>query len=356
MRNNHIISEFRETKAKSFEVIILSICMALGINILASGIMLLVEQELAVVFIVIGIILTTLTFIILFMRLLKSLNKNEEIKGFFIYDNVEHDIVSVSEYGISEDMNRYLNAAFEENEAIKTHWKTGELRSFKPVKVGKDKHILAKASESPMLLVELLEYCVLEKLSLVICDYFNRVEKGKNKTQEYSREDIADILLSNRFLNLFSEPMNNRGAFVDSNYNDNVVSAYGPGGVIYSRFDLVLPNKSKLKRVNKNTILIDMKSFTLKISCLFGGFNTFLDSSLHKYYVGLNKGHSDYQFDINIEVKWKWKALLYFNDWKYYEWIDIFIEKLYEYADKETFLKTIKWDAIRALITCMERK
>ena len=106
------------------------------------------------------------------------------------------------------------------------------------------------------------------------------------------------------------------------------------------------------------TILIDMKSFTLKISCLFGGFNTFIDSSLHKYYIGLNnyEPSTDYQFNINVEVKWKWKALLYFNDWKYYEWIDIFVEELYEYADKETFLKTIKWNAIKALITCIERK
>ena len=121
MKNNHIISNFKETKAKSFEVIILSICMALGVNLLASGIMLLVEEELAIAFIVIGIFLAISTFIIIFMRLLKSLNKHEKIKGFFIYDNQEHDIVKVPAYGISEDMNKYLNTAFEENDAIKTH-------------------------------------------------------------------------------------------------------------------------------------------------------------------------------------------------------------------------------------------
>lgn len=87
MRNNHIISTFKETKAKSFEIIILSICMALGVNLLASGIMLLVKKELAIIFITIGIFLTISTFIILFVRLFKSLNKHENIEVFFIFDS-----------------------------------------------------------------------------------------------------------------------------------------------------------------------------------------------------------------------------------------------------------------------------
>lgn len=358
MRNNHIISNFKETKAKSFEIIILSICMALGVNLLASGIMLLVKKELAIIFIAIGIFLTISTFIILFVRLFKSLNKHENIKGFFVFNSQTHDIVNVPEYAISEDMNKYLNAAFEENDAIKKHWVSGNFRDLHMVKADKDNNIYAKASECSILLVELLEYCVLERLSVVICDYFNGIEKGKNKTYEFSREDISDILLSNRFLSLFSEPMKNRGSFVDSNFGDNVVSAYGPGGVIFNKFNLVLPVKSKVKRIDKNTILIDMKSFTLKISCLFGGFNTFLDSTLHEYYIGYkNTGPSaDYQFNIKLEVKWKWQALFYFKDWKYYEWIDLFIEELYQYADKDTFLQKINWNLIKAFIKCNDKK
>ena len=358
MKHNRIIGSFKNTKAKTFEIIILSMCMALGINFIASGVMILVDKKSAVACIIIGIIISLFTFIVIFISWLKTLNIKEEIEGFFVYDEIEHEIIGIPEYEVSNDMEKYLNAAFVENEAIKSHWKSGGLNSFIPAKADEDRYIKSKASESAVLLVELLEYCILERLSTLICDYFNRFEEGENKTREYSRKDIADILLSNRFLNLFSEPVKNRSFFVDADIDDNVVLAYGPGGVIYSKFDLVLPAKSKIKRIDKNTLLIDMNGFTLKISCVFGGFNTFIEPSLHQYYIGCNdrEEYSDYQFNINIEVKWKWKALFYFSDWKYYEWIDLFIDKLYEYADKKTFLQMINWNTTKALLRCMERK
>lgn len=349
MKINHIISNFKETKSKSFEIITLSICMALGINFLASGITLLDQNKMAMVYIVMGISLALLMFVIMLIKLLKSLNKCEKIKGFFIYDNETSKIIEIPEYAISRDMNDYLRAAFSENTAIRAHWMAGKLSQFFCDK--NDDNM-----ECQKLFNELLEYCVLEKLSVVICDYFNKIEKKINKTQEYSRENIADVLLTNRFLSLFSEPMSNRGVFVNSDCSENIVEAYGPGGVRYSSFNLTLPKGSRLKRLDKNTILIDMKSFTIKIACLFEGYNTYIDSWIHEYYIGLHNNefqYSDHMFEINIDVKWKLKALLYINDWKYYDWIDAFIDKLYDYADNEAFLEKINWNSVKTYLRCL---
>ncbi|MBO5165988.1 MAG: hypothetical protein J6B90_05225 [Lachnospiraceae bacterium] len=360
MKTNHIIGKFKNTKDKTFEVLITAVLMATGINFTVSGITLSVDSEFAKVFIVIGVLIVSVTFALLLAKLIKRLNKKEYIEGFFLYHDKSHEILEIPEYKISEDMNSCLKSAFVENKAIEKHWTETNVRKFEPVGVAEDKRIVAKASQSMLLLVELIEYCILERLSTTICDYFNSIEHKtgkKSKVKTYLREDIPDILLSNRFLKLFSEPMDNREGFLNSN-SDNVVSAFGKKGVRYSRFDLVLPQKTIIKRENKNTIVVNMKSFTLKITVLFGGFNTYIDREFYRYYLGCEKSGDicPYQFNVDIEVKFKLRSLLHFNDWKHYEWIDVFIDTMYKYLDQDTFFDGIGWEVNKVLLRCIENK
>jgi len=103
------------------------------------------------------------------------------------------------------------------------------------------------------LIVEATEYYVLETLSTHLTDYFNQSELDSARLKEFSREDVADIVFKNRFLDTFSRPMRERAAFVrdspkTSNHMDRVVAFYGSNGVRYSKFDLVLPIGARIER------------------------------------------------------------------------------------------------------------
>ena len=63
------------------------------------------------------------------------------------------------------------------------------------------------------LIIEATEYYVLEKLSSHLTDYFNRPHFDEQELHTFARNDIPDVLLSNRFLELFSKPMEDRPLF-----------------------------------------------------------------------------------------------------------------------------------------------
>jgi hypothetical protein len=159
--------------------------------------------------------------------------------------------------------------------------------------------------------------------------------------------------------------MHNREVFVESDEKKDfsqggrVVTAYHPSGAIYKKFDLILPNRSKIKRINKNQIVIDTNLLSLSVSCLFGGFGTVLERGFHKYYLGIEGGYpkyNDYEFNVEISIKFKLRSLFFSEKWKYYMWADDFIEKLTEYLSQELFFERINWDTVYTILQCEKNR
>ena len=94
-----------------------------------------------------------------------------------------------------------------------------------------------------------------------LSEYFNNSYE-KQRVKDFQRNDIPEVLLSNRFLKLFSEDMFNRAIFAcqkdfvldDHNDGGKIVYAETSSGGLYDKFDLILPEKSKITRKNKNQI------------------------------------------------------------------------------------------------------
>lgn len=359
LKETEIIAKLKNRKDEGFKVVLISVIMALGINFLAFGISNIFNINNA--YLIIGFLMIFISITILTLNKYKSLNRIVNLKGFFIYNKKDKRLLRISEYGISEDMVRYMESAFSENPALKNLWENNDINNMKVVGESDDKHLIAICSESTILLLELIEYCIIEKLSTFVGDYFNLLESKKKKTKTYCREDVPDIILKNRFLKLFSEPMKNRiGFMTDENFQDTeikTVSAYGKNGHIFNSFDLTLPIKSKVSKSDANTIIIDMNGFAMKVSFLYGGFSTNIENSFYEHYLSMNNNSrifNPYQFNIKIEIKFKLKSLLYIGNWNHYEWIDLFLDKLTHYLDKDTFFKDINWELSKSIIRCMK--
>lgn len=353
------INEIKKQKENTINIVLYSVILGVIINIISNALGLILDIK-PWIYLVAGIGISILLIVLTLIYNILKLNQTIKYNGAFIVDEQNNnDFIVIPNYKISENMEDYLKSAFCENKAIKNIWQQGNFKTFDFVGVDKDKHLIAKTNESTNMLIELIEYCLLENLSTFIGDYFNLRHMNENviKLDQYS---VPDILLNNRFMKLFSENPQNRSAFVNNSNTRNyehIVVMTGKNGAIYRRFDLNLPKGSKVYRSNKNTIIIDTKLFTLTIKVLFGGFNTIIESDFYKYYIQKKKNaFSEYQFNIEIEVKYKLKSIFKIMDWKYYNWLDEYIERLEHYCNIDTFYKDINWKQNKTIIRILNTK
>ena len=275
----------------------------------------------------------------------------------FIVDREnKNSLIKIPEYPISRDMYEYLSSAFVENKAMQKVWENGKLDCSEDNQSGS---INKKYNDTKELLVELIEYSVLENFSTFISDYFNMLDL-RSKVEKWSKESVPEILFSNRFLKLFSEDMNNRNAFVEtevdgfciSDDSDGEIIASYKDGALYQKFDLYLLKGTKIHKNTKNSITIDTKLFVLNIEYLYEGFSTVISNEFYRFYIGqgAEPAYHGYQFYINLNVKYKWLSILKIFDWKYYNWLDEYVERLEKYCDKEAFFEIIGWRKAKAFI------
>lgn len=358
------IEEFKNQKSELNSIIVYSIVLGISVNII-SGILSeifdipLWKNLIIWVCVSLGVIVVS--------QIIKLCKLKTKIKFdclFIADESNKNKLIEIPNYKISTDMKEYFESAFSENSAYKSIWEDSGLDKLK------GHQSMATVTESKKLLVEMLEYCLLEHFSMFIGDYYNTRNITK-KIISYSGDDIPDVLLKNRFLKLFSEDPKNRAAFCTSNKarvlmikerddesedDGTVVFMTGSDGAIYRRFALNIPKGSKVFREKDDTIVIDTKLFTLKYKVIFDGFTTVVENDFYRYYLHeINcRGFHDWKYFIEIDVKYKYTALLKLWDWKYYNWLDEYLVKLSNYCDIESFYKNIGWEESKTILRILK--
>ncbi len=358
----HIITSLIKEQQKTKELVMTAVLVAIGVNLCSTGIVALLGVEhSAIILICMGTAVWVGVLAKITYTRSKALDQTVKLKGFIVYNRKSKKLIDIPEYEIATDMTRYLQSAFYENKALETLWKQDTIDKFKVVGSDTEKRAVAISTHSGAILIELLEYCIIEKLSLHLSACFN--DDSREKVQIIKREDIPDILLKNRFLKLFSEDMLNRSAFTnDKMFKDDMESTSGKvvcamysSGAFYNHFDLVLPKSSKVSRKSKNELKIDTPIFTLTIACLFGGFSTNLKPGFSKYYLGIIKDRNDYhnyEFNVEITIKFKIHALFSRDKETYFLWMDSLIDEISDYMSKDKFFNKIGWDKVYTMICC----
>ena len=110
---------------------------------------------------------------------INELNQTTKINGFVIYDEESHKLIGVPEYGISTDMVEYLDCAFAENKALEKLWNNESISQFRIVGGKPGEQAIEVATHSGALFIELLEYCIIHKLSLHLSEFFNNSDDKK---------------------------------------------------------------------------------------------------------------------------------------------------------------------------------
>lgn len=360
MKKITILQSLQKEKENTKQLILTSVFLAIGVDSLTTGLLNLLGLDLqAHLMVFVGLLLVIVAIIYNLIYGISRLDKEAKFEGFVIYNSETKEIVPVNRYEVSEDMVKYLKAAFIENKAMKTLWDKEPINKFCFVGGKEGERVKAITTDSGALFIELMEYCIIEQLSLHLSSYFTN--SNLKKTVELSRSDIPDILLDNRFMKLFSEDMKNRELFIeefneDTPLNGKIVSAYHSSGAVFNEFDLILPKKSRVKRISKNQILIETNMFSLSVMCLFGGFGAVLPRDFEKNYIGLaNDGRfNSYSFNVEISIRFKFASFFFPSKWSYYNWADEFVERIEEYISNEAYFQHINWETASTIIRCQD--
>ena len=357
-----LVKPFLESRKNLVEIFIIAVVTTFGLNLITSSLYeSLSFKDREVYLMWIGIVMVIIGMLYLLSRLFLKTKINSSIEGFLLFDEKTKLPIDCDGYEYLEAFHKYFRASFSENKAMKHIWKTEPFGS----------------EEKDALIIEASEYYLIHELSIHLTDYFNSRDLDNSQLVKLSRNHIHDILLSNRFLELFSKPMEQRSSFVKDIKNGKrkgregirmgekgtsftefdmkdikndgkkgrVLWRMGKGGTIFEEFDLVLPKDSKVSREG-DSVQIDTKRFKMIFEFNYCGFGNSLPYGFEELYCGYKRSDDirTTEISLDISIKFKFFALFSRGGWDYYEWIEIFIEKMNENFSADYFFKKINWN------------
>lgn len=356
-------------------IIIGTIIASLGVNLVSESILQMFFFGAHIVLIIgIGASLASVWYFIRIMTAKRTQVRN--YSGFFIVDHVEKKVIPVNRYPYSINLSRYLESACAESQDIRMVLERSIYVPDTMIKIPREnideeeivrkERVAAKkimATPDRRLILEATEYFVLRMLSTHLTNYFNDEKFKEQNLTKLERKDIPQVLLENRFLNLFSKPMEERVAasFEDRYISKSTQGGSGESNTDFRHFHLILPTKAKISRTGENTCEITTEKFTLRVSILYLGADEFLPADFEKYYLRLQEYYQRSnpsmvkEKAIEIEVKVFFKNSIFFSTTgiQYYEWLDSYLDKLEEEFSRPYFFKKIGWDSVSTLLDCI---
>lgn len=356
----NIVQDIEINRRNFIEIIIIAVLIAIGVNLITDSLLALkMSSTLAIS---IGVLLCLVSILYIAIRFFGKRIKYCSFRAFLIYHNKKNEIIAVPRYRFSEKIHWFLQASFIENAALKKIWEKYPLKNLLYFKNEADFHDCWRCVQ---LVSEVTEYFMLNMLSTHLSNYFNFEKLKKKNLKKYRREDVPQVLLSNRFLELFSRAMEDRPSFVNNALNENnaekkgeTVGLYNHKKGLYERFDLILPKKSKIQRPDRNKIEIDTKKLKISMTIRFvedkmGNPNWYFTEN----YLGIDFILlTEFYLDINLKIFMKLGGLFTKIGWEYYRWIDSFLENIEKEVSRNKFFERINWEAALTVLQCSNIK
>jgi hypothetical protein len=349
-RDTGYLSTLRINRSQAFQLLLLAVVLGIGVNLLATDLSIRLSDtaRLALALALIGIGLT-----FLLGRLLWPKARERTFRGFFIYDHSAGLLARAdARYQLGYYLKHYLDAAFAERPAVRALW---DKNPISDLSVSNENEREGDPAKSLELVRQAAEYFVLSSFSTRLSDHFRSEQYTDQELDTLSHTDIPDVLLQNRFMQIFFEPMENRAAFLNEPSADpsagKVVLAEASSGALYERFELVLPKGWKIKRSSINQIEVFTRKFVLIVKTDCPGYAINLPRSYGTDYLRLDSmrdegglRYSPFCLDVSIRIVPRRTWLVTPRGWHYYRWIDEWIEDLEPNVSLEAYLAQIGWE------------
>lgn len=383
--NREILNSILSRRADLIKLIFVVFLLSIGTGLIVNYLTLQFETK-AKILIWSGTSLVAVVFIYLVTTILLSCKRKISISGVILFN--KDKIISADRYKFSEKLSETLSAVFIENEALKQSWSTDfekkgtaevvnkedkveteepkkkEIGYYSIVRYETEENEKESNINSKKIIREAVEYVFIEELSNHLSSHFNNYNNEDKIIKEFTRTDFPNILLENRIINLLSTPFEDRPIFLKAKMSKlkekgEIVAIMGSDGSRFSRFDLVLPKKSKVIRKENGLLQIKSPRLTLDFKLTYKGFGASLPRGFEYNYMGFDQREINANYiDLELSIAINPFSLLFNKGWNYYDWIDSFVNKFDEIFSFEKFIKKIDWDSTltRIIATNQNRK
>ncbi|HUW65254.1 MAG TPA: hypothetical protein VMW83_11305 [Spirochaetia bacterium] len=336
------------------ELILTAFLAGFSISLIASSISLLKNFN-ALVGIWLGLTICIISIAFITIRVIGRGHERYMFNGFFVLNEKENMILNIEEYDFAEKLNEYFVTAFNENKALEHIWISEPLKLQDELKTPEPRSI--------NIIRESIEYFLLDSLCSHLLSHFKYPAEHKKNISILAREQISSVLLTNRFLELFSKPIEDRDSFlgVDETMNEDFEPyILEVNGTVFRKFVLVLPSNSVVQRIANNAIALKTKRFSLNLKVDFDGSNTILPNGFLENYLsilGLEDSLANVVYDVKviISIKFKLWSILSRLGWEDYKWIDSFLGRLSKFLSKQQFFDDINWNTASTIIKCLNK-
>lgn len=364
--------------------VVAGLVLGLGLNLLASGITglrptfsqptELVEvsrpHQFSLVFLIAGAMLIVIFLGYTAYFYIGARTIKRRFTGVVTFDRSTLKLVRIPEYKLNNRVATIVEAALSENAAYKDAWESDPLEPpidpnkpppagppayltvTKITQVGDNTKQLGKAAA---LLQESLEFVILRALSVHLSDYFRATPDLQKYIQTHPLTDFPEFILGNRILSLLTAPLEDRPNFLDikdKQSEGELQYVWRSDGSVYSRIELVLPKGSQLTRKSLGHIEIKSKSITISLVCKLLPYRCFVENRFINYYMGVKNPRTTAPRQVKIEFQATVHptALFARNGAALYGWLDSFADSLKTFSDFPSFLESINWPTLSALL------
>ena len=330
MKPLSVIKSQKKDLLKSFVFVVL---LSLGISLIVNHF---TKNANSLVVIILGALLVLIVAVYYFKEYIGCSSCDVNIDTVLTVDK-DYKIIPVSRFGFSEDLERATISVFAENKVYEKLWKDAFV--FDSVKSNKGRKFIQ----------EFFQYLFIKKLALNLNSYFAGMS---DKTIEViGREQIPDILLKNRVIEMISKPYEERELFQKAINNDDsspkngtVVYMNGEEGALYDMLEIELPRMSKVM-YDGDTLLIKNRNFTISFDARFNGFSTNTRAYFERFYLGRSFLEcNNYNVNLKLSIRFSPLFLLSFRDWRYLGWLDQIGERFIEYFSFDDFIARIGFE------------
>lgn len=196
-----------------------------------------------------------------------------------------------------------------------------------------------------------------ERLSTQLIDYFHRRGFDSKRLHTLGRTEIPDLVLRNRFVDLFTRPMDQRAAFLgraEIRRDPTILFAGAPGGTFYNRMEFVVPDGGTLRRLPDERLELTTSKVKVRIGIQFDHMNASLPKGFQENYLrlsGPSAGRYDaYEVIAHVEVQFTIWSLLSERGADYYRWLDSYLDDLKNQMENERFFARINWETAETVI------
>jgi hypothetical protein len=244
-------------------------------------------------------------------------------------------VVPIERFEFSEDLQRAVISVLSENKAYIALWEDAFVWDIAEGKKGKS------------FVKEFIDYLFVDWISLELNSYFTDFEEGE--TEIIGREQIPDVLIKNRVIELITKPYEEREKFQKTMSKKDpvegrIVYAEGEDEVVFDMLEIELPRKSKIFREG-NSLVIRNRNFDIKFESEFEGDGAVLARYFENFYMNRSiRNTHNYSVTLKLTINLKPFFLLSIRDWKYLGWLDRIGDSFVKYFSYDEFLKRIGYE------------